>query len=110
MIHLYDIRIYMAQANPEPFTVLAKVRCEHTVCLYPKHFLNSVHEIAFTTQELFPGNFEPTHMHHFMRLLHDKGLLLRCFSQNIDSLVRRPRPAIYRAFMLAATVWVVMLR
>ena len=24
--------------------------------------------------------------HHFIRLLHDKGLLLRCFTQNIDSL------------------------
>ena len=25
-------------------------------------------------------------MHYFIRLLHDKGLLLRCFTQNIDSL------------------------
>ena len=37
-------------------------------------------------QELFPGNFKPTPAHHFMRLLHDKGLLLQCFTQNIDSL------------------------
>ena len=33
------------------------------------------------TQELFPGNYLPTPTHHFMRLLHDKGLLLRCFTQ-----------------------------
>ena len=37
-------------------------------------------------KELFPGQFRPTPTHHFIRLLHDKGLLLRCFSQNIDSL------------------------
>jgi hypothetical protein len=28
-------------------------------------------------QELFPGNFAPTLAHVFMKLLHDKGLLLR---------------------------------
>ena len=41
---------------------------------------------CFTRQELFPGTFEPTPTHYFMRLLHDKGLLLRCYTQNIDSL------------------------
>lgn len=35
---------------------------------------------------LRPGNYQPTPTHHFIRLLHDKGLLLRCFTQNIDSL------------------------
>jgi len=37
-------------------------------------------------QELFPGTFQPTPAHFFMKLLQDKGLLLRCFTQNIDSL------------------------
>lgn len=37
-------------------------------------------------KELFPGQHKPTPTHHFVRLLHDKGLLLRCFTQNIDSL------------------------
>eukprot|EP00285_Hemiselmis_virescens_P004816 CAMPEP_0173411998 /NCGR_PEP_ID=MMETSP1356-20130122/78488_1 /TAXON_ID=77927 ORGANISM="Hemiselmis virescens, Strain PCC157" /NCGR_SAMPLE_ID=MMETSP1356 /ASSEMBLY_ACC=CAM_ASM_000847 /LENGTH=328 /DNA_ID=CAMNT_0014373833 /DNA_START=189 /DNA_END=1171 /DNA_ORIENTATION=- len=37
-------------------------------------------------RELFPGQFRPTPTHHFVRLLHEKGLLRRCFSQNIDSL------------------------
>ncbi|PRW20829.1 NAD-dependent deacetylase sirtuin-2 [Chlorella sorokiniana] len=46
--------------NPRPFYTLAK--------------------------ELFPGTFLATPTHYFMRLLHDKGLLLRCFTQNIDSL------------------------
>lgn len=37
-------------------------------------------------KELFPGKYAPTTTHHFIKLLHDKGLLLRCFTQNIDSL------------------------
>ena len=37
-------------------------------------------------QELMPGTFEPTPAHYFMALLQKKGLLLRCFTQNIDSL------------------------
>ncbi len=32
-------------------------------------------------QELFPGSFAPTPTHYFMRLLHKKGLLQRCFTQ-----------------------------
>jgi NAD-dependent SIR2 family protein deacetylase len=35
-------------------------------------------------KELYPGNFRPTPAHYFIKLLHDKGLLLRCFTQNID--------------------------
>ena len=41
---------------------------------------------SLLAKELFPGQFEPTPTHYFIRLLHEKGLLLRCFSQNIDSL------------------------
>lgn len=48
--------------NPQPFFLLAK--------------------------ELFPGTYAPTATHHFLKLLHDKSLLLRCYTQNIDSLER----------------------
>mmetsp|Transcript_20192 Transcript_20192/g.60906 ORF Transcript_20192/g.60906 Transcript_20192/m.60906 type:complete len:599 (+) Transcript_20192:118-1914(+) len=37
---------------------------------------------------LFPGKFAPTPAHFFMRLLHERGLLRRCYTQNIDSLER----------------------
>ncbi|KAL1499407.1 hypothetical protein AB1Y20_011612 [Prymnesium parvum] len=37
-------------------------------------------------RELWPDNFSPTPTHGFIRLLHAKGLLRRCFTQNIDSL------------------------
>lgn len=39
-------------------------------------------------KELYPGNFKPTPCHFFVRLLHEKGLLLRHYSQNIDTLER----------------------
>lgn len=50
------------QKNPDPFFVLAK--------------------------GMFPGTFAPTHVHYFIRLLHEKGLLLRNYTQNIDTLER----------------------
>ncbi|KAK5648584.1 hypothetical protein RI129_003476 [Pyrocoelia pectoralis] len=48
--------------NPKPFFVLAK--------------------------ELYPGAFKPTKCHYFVKLLHEKGYLLRHFTQNIDTLER----------------------
>ncbi|CAH1261878.1 SIRT2 [Branchiostoma lanceolatum] len=48
--------------NPEPFFALAK--------------------------ELYPGKFKPTWCHYFIKLLSDKHLLLRNFTQNIDTLER----------------------
>eukprot|EP01096_Ripella_sp_DP13-Kostka_P001745 TRINITY_DN1213_c1_g1_i1.p1 TRINITY_DN1213_c1_g1~~TRINITY_DN1213_c1_g1_i1.p1 ORF type:complete len:404 (-),score=197.71 TRINITY_DN1213_c1_g1_i1:38-1228(-) len=46
--------------HPEPFCLLAK--------------------------NLYPENFNPTFAHYFIRLLNDKGILLRNFTQNIDML------------------------
>ncbi|XP_026867391.2 NAD-dependent protein deacetylase sirtuin-3, mitochondrial isoform X4 [Electrophorus electricus] len=48
--------------NPKPFFALAK--------------------------ELYPGNYQPNLTHYFIRLLHDKGQLLRMYTQNIDGLER----------------------
>ncbi|KAG8035962.1 hypothetical protein G9C98_003088 [Cotesia typhae] len=50
------------KTNPEPFFVLAK--------------------------ELFPEHLKPTLSHYFIKLLSDKGLLLRHYTQNIDTLER----------------------
>lgn len=45
---------------------------------------------AFCTlaKEMFPGRHRPTAAHAFLRLLQDKGLLFRCYTQNIDTLER----------------------
>jgi len=37
-------------------------------------------------KELFPGNFTPSPSHYFIRLLEEKGKLLRNYTQNIDTL------------------------
>ncbi|KAF2157353.1 NAD-dependent deacetylase sirtuin-2 [Myriangium duriaei CBS 260.36] len=39
-------------------------------------------------RELYPGKYRPTITHSFFKLLHDKGLLLKLFTQNIDCLER----------------------
>ena len=38
--------------------------------------------------ELYPGRYRPTIAHYFIRLLSDKGMLLKLFTQNIDCLER----------------------
>lgn len=57
---VFDIQYF--RQNPEPFYTLA--------------------------HELYPGKYRPTITHSFIRLLHDKGLLLKHFTQNIDCLDR----------------------
>ena len=57
---IFDISYF--RRNPDPFYLLAR--------------------------ELYPGNFRPTPSHMFIKLLMDKGLLLRCYTQNIDTLER----------------------
>lgn len=45
---------------------------------------------AFYTlaDELFPGKFAPSKFHYFIKLCQDKGVLKRCYTQNIDTLER----------------------
>ncbi|UJR11531.1 hypothetical protein I4U23_015712 [Adineta vaga] len=57
---IFDITYF--RENPKPFFLLSK--------------------------ELYPKNFTPTPTHYFIRLLNEKGKLLRSFTQNIDSLER----------------------
>lgn len=58
---VFDIQYF--RRNPKPFYALA--------------------------HDLQPGKFRPTLTHSFVRLIHEKGLLLTCFTQNIDTLERR---------------------
>lgn len=53
------------------------------------HFRQSPAAFYELVRELWPGSFAPTPCHHFLRLLHDKGILKRCYTQNIDSLERQ---------------------
>ena len=51
-------------------------------------FKNNPMPFYTLAHELYPGKFRPTIAHSFIRLLSDKGLLLKLFTQNIDCLER----------------------
>jgi len=55
---MFDIKFF--QTDPRPFFTLAK--------------------------ELWPANYKPTFSHYFIRTLEQKGILLRNYTQNIDTL------------------------
>lgn len=57
---IFDLDYF--KVNPQPFFKLAK--------------------------ELYPGTFKPTPSHYFVKMLDQKGLLLRHYTQNIDTLER----------------------
>lgn len=52
------------------------------------YFRDRPHAFYELCKEMWPGNYDATPGHYFIRLLHEKGLLRRCFTQNIDSLER----------------------
>ena len=64
---LFNDRQRIRQTMPE------RLSCHMRIC-------------ACVLQELFPGTFKPTATHSFIRLLADKQMLRRCYTQNIDSL------------------------
>lgn len=69
------------------YSRLAEYRLPHPTAVFEIDFFRENPSPFFLlAKELFPGSYAPTPTHHFMKLLHDKGLLLRCYTQNIDSL------------------------
>ena len=52
------------------------------------YFRNNPLPFYTLAHELYPGRYRPTIAHSFVKLLYDKGLLLKLFTQNIDCLER----------------------
>uniref|UniRef100_A0A1B0GML5 Deacetylase sirtuin-type domain-containing protein n=1 Tax=Phlebotomus papatasi TaxID=29031 RepID=A0A1B0GML5_PHLPP len=52
------------------------------------YFIDNPQPFFTLAKELYPGTFKPTPCHYFVKLLHDKGLLKRHYTQNIDTLER----------------------
>jgi NAD+-dependent protein deacetylase SIR2 len=52
------------------------------------YFRNNPLPFYTLAHELYPGRYRPTITHFFTKLLYDKGLLLKLFTQNIDCLER----------------------
>jgi len=57
-------------------------------CVFDLAYFQDVNEAPFyeVSQEIMSEGYKPTPTHHFIKLLDDKGLLVRCYTQNIDSL------------------------
>ena len=53
------------------------------------YFAHNPRPFFALARELYPGRFVPNPAHYFVRLLQDKGILLRNYTQNIDGLERR---------------------
>jgi NAD-dependent deacetylase sirtuin 2 len=52
------------------------------------YFLQKPEPFYELSRELFPGAYQPTISHHFIKILEERKLLLRNYSQNIDMLER----------------------
>ncbi|EEB16380.1 NAD-dependent deacetylase sirtuin-2, putative [Pediculus humanus corporis] len=66
---------------------LGKYKLPHPQAIFAIDYFKENPEPFFhLAKELFPGSYKPTVAHYFVRLLHEKGLLLRHYTQNIDGL------------------------
>ena len=69
------------------YSNLQKYDLPHAEAIFTLSYFKKKPAAFYTlAKELFPGGYKPTVTHYFIRLLHQKGLLVRCFTQNIDSL------------------------
>lgn len=68
---------------------LKKYNLPHPQAIFELDFFVENPEPFFTlARDLLPEGFKPTLSHYFVRLLWEKGLLLRHYTQNIDTLER----------------------
>ncbi|XP_050293397.1 NAD-dependent protein deacetylase sirtuin-2 isoform X1 [Anthonomus grandis grandis] len=68
---------------------LQKYNLPHPQAIFELDFFNENPKPFFVlAKELYPGTFKPTLCHYFIKLLNDKGMLLRHYTQNIDTLER----------------------
>lgn len=74
------------QSSPSRSCVWARVCAPQYSPEVSSYFRTNPKPFYMLAKELYPGNFKATKVHHFIRLLHDKGVLLRAFTQNIDTL------------------------
>ncbi|XP_072385939.1 NAD-dependent protein deacetylase Sirt2-like isoform X1 [Diabrotica undecimpunctata] len=68
---------------------LQKYNLPHPQAIFELDFFHNNPKPFFElAKELYPGTFKPTLCHYFVKMLDEKGLLLRHYTQNIDTLER----------------------
>ena len=68
---------------------LARLNLPYAEAVFDINYFREKPEPFYTlAHELYPGKYRPTIAHSFIRLLHDKGRLMKHFTQNIDCLDR----------------------
>lgn len=66
---------------------LARLKLPYPEAVFDLTYFRRRPEAFYTlADELYPGKFEPTKFHSFMKVVQDHGSLLRVFTQNIDTL------------------------
>ncbi|KAI8046560.1 NAD-dependent protein deacetylase Sirt2 [Drosophila gunungcola] len=71
------------------YSNLKKYKLPHPTAIFDLDYFEKNPAPFFAlAKELYPGSFIPTPAHYFVRLLNDKGLLQRHYTQNIDTLDR----------------------
>ncbi|EEH47728.1 uncharacterized protein PADG_03812 [Paracoccidioides brasiliensis Pb18] len=69
---------------------LARLNLPHPEAVFDiSYFRKNPRPFYSLSKEMFPGRYRPTIAHTFIKLLYDKGLLLKLFTQNIDCLERQ---------------------
>lgn len=68
---------------------LAKLNLPYPEAVFDIHYFQLNPQPFYTlARDIAPGKFIPTPTHAFIKLLHEKGKLSKCFTQNIDTLER----------------------
>ncbi|GAM28633.1 hypothetical protein SAMD00019534_118090 [Acytostelium subglobosum LB1] len=68
---------------------LAKYNLSHPTDIFDIEFFEENPKPFFTlAKELYPGSYHPTHVHYFIKMMFDNNVLLRNYTQNIDTLER----------------------
>lgn len=68
---------------------LARLNLPYAEAVFDIDYFEDHPEAFYTLAgELYPGKFQPTSFHYLIRILQDKGLLQRVYTQNIDTLER----------------------
>ncbi|KAI9892720.1 MAG: Sir2 histone deacetylase Hst2 [Vezdaea aestivalis] len=71
------------------YSQLARLDLPHPEAVFDLSFFRTRPQPFYTlARELYPGSFTPSYTHAFIASLARRGLLYRCFTQNIDCLER----------------------